>query len=183
MPTAAPLNRTDTSLESLFQYGDKNEYYKLYNKYAPAVLGVLSRTLGDKKLAEDCMRDAFRKIWEQRANYNPEKERLFTWMIKIAMSCVAGLPSDRRNQFADDVREEIDLVYAMDIKSYLKEKQEAEGLNFAIGVDVTIREAIRLIYFESQSFAGAAATLGIPVDMLREKMIKTIKQIKGSLLA
>ena len=84
---------------------------------------------------------------------------------------------------ADEIREEIDLVYAMDIKRYLQEMQKTQGEQFAAGLDLSIREAIHLIYFESFSFAGAAQKIGIPVDTLRGKMIQTIKQIKGSFLA
>ncbi|CAM4126299.1 RNA polymerase sigma factor, sigma-70 family [Pedobacter westerhofensis] len=181
LPSA--LNDVDNNLVTLFQHGDKEVYTRLYNKYAPAVLGVLSRMVGDKALAEECTNDAFCLIWSKRKDYDPAKERLFTWMIKIAKHCASCLPPEKRNQMADEIREEIDLVYAMDIKSYLQEMQKEQGDNFASGVDVTIREAIHLIYFESHSFAGAAEKIGISVDALREKMIQTIKQIKGSLLA
>jgi RNA polymerase sigma factor (sigma-70 family) len=183
MAISAPLNDTDVNMVNMFRYGDKDEYSKLYTKYAPAVLGVLIRTLGDQKLAEECMHEVFCRIWTERANYNPEKERLFTWIIKIVKNCIAGLSEDKKTMFADDVREEIDLVYAMDIKSYLHKQRQEQGDDFATGADVTIREAIHLIYFESYSFGGAAAKLGISVDVLREKMIKTIKLLKGSLLA
>ena len=179
----SPPDDVDNNLVSMFQHGDKEVYSRLYNKYAPAVLGVLTRLVGDRAIAEECANDAFCTIWSRRKDYDPAKERLFTWMIKIAKHSAACLPPDKRNQMADQIREEIDLVYAMDIKTYLQEMQKEQGDNFAAGLDVTIREAIHLIYFESHSFAGAAQRIGIPVDKLREKMIQTIRQIKGSLLA
>jgi|GEM_PF-1684356 len=182
MTVPSPADDLDNNLIAMFQHGDKEVYSRLYSKYAPAVLGVLNRMLGDKKLAEDCVNDTFCTIWSQREDYDPAKERLFTWMMKIAKNCADCLPPDKRNQMADEIREEIDLVYAMDIKRYLQEMQKEQGDNFAAGLDVTIREAIRLIYFESYSFAGAAQQIGIQVDQLRGKMIQTIKQIKGSLL-
>jgi hypothetical protein len=183
MDIPSSLDDLDTDLVNMFQHGDQYVYSMLYNKYAPAVLGVLIRTLGDQKLAEECMHKTFFKIWSERSGYKPGKERLFTWMIKIAKDCASCLPMEMRTQLADDIREEIDLVYAMDIKSYLHERQRIEGIDFAAGIDVTIKEAMHLIYFESYSFAGTAEKLHLSVDMLREKMIKTIKQIKGSVLA
>lgn len=183
MITPSAQNDVDDNLVSMFQHGNEEDYSRLYNKYAPAVLGVLHRMVGDQKLAEECTNDAFCTIWSRRKEYDPAKERLFTWIIKIAKNCASCLPPERRNQMADEIREEIDLVYATDIRSYLQVMQKEQGDHFAAGVDVTIREAIRLIYFESYSFAGAAEKIGVPVDTLREKMIQTIKQIKGSLLA
>jgi RNA polymerase sigma factor (sigma-70 family) len=179
---SAPAD-VDNNLIAMFQHGDKEVYSMLYNKYAPAVLGVLNRMIGDEKLAEECVNDTFCAIWSQRKNYDPAKERLFTWIIKIAKNCASCVPAEKRNQMADEIREEIDLVYAMDIKRYLQEMQKTQGEQFAAGLDLSIREAIHLIYFESFSFAGAAQKIGIPVDTLRGKMIQTIKQIKGSLLA
>jgi predicted DNA-binding protein (UPF0251 family) len=89
----------------------------------------------------------------------------------------------RENHLDDLIREEIDLIYAMDIKAYLLKKQQDEAEVFAVGIDADIKEAIRLIYFENCSFAAAAEKLEMPVDVLRGKMVKTIKQLKGSVLA
>jgi len=179
----SPQHDVDHNFVAMFQHGDKEVYARLYNKYAPAMLGVLQRMTGDRELAEECANQAFLAIWSQRKEYDPAKERLFTWIMKIAKQSLACVAPEKRNQMADEIREEIDLVYAMDIKTYLQEMQKEQGDNFAAGLDANIREAIHLIYFESQSFAGAAEKIGIPADTLRGKMIQTIKQIKGSILS
>lgn len=183
MKVASRLDDMDKNIVTLFLKGDKDDYLKLYDKYAPAVLGVLIRTMGDKDLAEECMRQAFCDIWSERKNYDPEKERLFTWILKIVKKSALYETLTKGRSLDDEIREGVDLVYATDIRSYLQEKQRTEGAQFASGVDEMIRTAIHLIYFESYSFAAAAEKLGIPVDALRGKMIRTIKQLKGSVLA
>ena len=183
MANSSPLDDMDNNFVALFQRGNKEDYLRLYNKYAPAVLGVLTRTIGDQKLAENCMNQAFCKIWSQRLDYDPSKERLFTWMIKIAKVNATCGPLGEQAFIADEIREEIDLVYATDMKAYLQEKKRTEGNNFAVGVDETIKEALHLIYFKSYSFAAAAEKLGISVDVLRANMVRTLKQLKGSVLA
>jgi len=183
MPNSSPLDVMDKYMVTLFQYGDESDYIKLYNKYAPAVLGVLTRTIGDQRLAEECINEAFCKIWSERLNYDPEKERLFTWMLKIAKTSNLYGALAKEKFLDDEIREGFDLVYATDLKTYLQEKQRTEGDQFAAGVDANIREAIRLIYFESHSFALAAEKLGMSVDSLRGEMVKTLKQLKGSVLS
>ena len=183
MAIPSPLDDLEKNMVVLFQQGDKSDYLKLYNKYAPAVLGVLTRTLGNQKLAEECVSESFCKMWTERLNYNPAKERLFTWMLKIVRSCAACAPLAEKSHLDDEIREQIDLIYATDIRAYLLEKQRAEGLDFAVGIDADIRQAIHLIYFENCNFAVAAEKLGMSVDALRGKMVKTIKQLKGSVLA
>lgn len=177
------LNDIDINIVAVFQHGDEEDYSRLYNKYAPAVLGVLTRTLGDQQLAEQCMHEAFCKIWSERLKYDPEKERLFTWMIKIAKACAARNPLTEKAFADDEIREEIDLIYATDIRSYLQDKQLHDGEGFATGIDDSIRQALHLIYFESLGFAEAAKKLNLPADVLRANMIKTIRKLKGSILA
>jgi RNA polymerase sigma factor (sigma-70 family) len=183
MAVPSPLEDMDKNMVILIQKGDKSDYIKLYTKYAPAVLGVLTRTLCSRPLAEECLQELFFKVWEERFNYQPEKERLFTWILKVAKTCTLFGAVARENHLDDLIREEIDLIYAMDIKAYLLKKQRDEGEVFAVGIDADIKEAIHLIYFENCSFAAAAEKLEMSVDVLRGKMVKTIKQLKGSVLA
>lgn len=184
MANPSPLDDMDKNIVILFQRGHESDYLNLYNKYAPAVLGVLTRTLGNQQLAEECAKEAFCRIWAERLNYNPDKERLFTWMLKIARSsALFGAVMAGKGQLDNEIREGIDLVYATDVKSYLHERQRTEGDSFMLGISTDIKEAIRLIYFENCSFAVAAQKLGVPADHLRGEMIKTIKQLKGSVLA
>jgi len=182
MTGLSSLDEMDKNMVDMFKNGDYSDYRKLYDKYAPAVLGVFIRTLGDRKLAEDCVKASFCEIWMQRLTYDPDKERLFTWMLKIAKTCSICAPLAEKNYVDSEIREEIDLVYATDIKAYLTGKKSAEGEGFGLGVSEEIKEAINLIYFKGLSFAVAAEELGISVEMLRGKMIKTIKQLKGSVL-
>lgn len=181
------FSSSDTDAEKnmviLFQQGEIGSYNNLYNKYAPAILGVLIRTIGDQQLAEECMQAAFIKIWAERQNYNPSKERLFTWLLKIAKSCVANIPAVQKKYVDEEIREEINLVCATDIKAYLMEKKQLEGENFAAGIDKSVKQAMQLVYFESCSFTAAAEKAGLSAEILRRKIVMTIKQLKGSQLA
>lgn len=182
MTNPSPLDEMDRMMVAMFRQGDQRDYHKLYNKYAPAMLGVLKRTLGDVQLAEECVQTTFCEIWKQRLTYNPEKERLFTWMLKISRGCAVFAPFAEKKSIDEEIREEIDLVYATDIKLFLQQKSVADGAGFAAGINRQIKEAIHLIYFKGCSFASAAEQLGISVDALRGDMIRTIKQLKGAVI-
>lgn len=45
MKSNASLSEMDRDLAFLLKQGSEEAYHKIYNKYAPAVLGVLTRTL------------------------------------------------------------------------------------------------------------------------------------------
>lgn len=182
MTYTSPLDELDKNVVAMFKEGSQKDYLKLYNKYAPAIMGVLIRTLGDKEIAEKCVNTVFFEIWSKRLEYDPEKERLFTWILKIVKSCAKCASSSEQKYLDDEIREEIDMVYAMDIQAYLENKKRTEGENFGLKVSETIRKAIHLIYFQRYSFSDAAAHLGMPVEHLRAEMIKNIKQLKGTVL-
>lgn len=162
-----------------FQQGDKTAFKELYDKYSPAILGVLIRAMADQKLAEECLSKVFCKVWSQRLCYHPEKEGLFTWILSIACGCATNEMSDGK-QSSDQILEDINLVCATDAKAYLKQKIRTEPANIENCISATMLQAIDLVYFKSNAFALTAEKLNMSVDSLKREMIKTIKQLMGS---
>lgn len=56
----------------------------LYEYYKGALYGIILRIVKIEVLAEEILQDVFVKIWQNIDKYDPQKGRLFTWMIKIA---------------------------------------------------------------------------------------------------
>jgi DNA-directed RNA polymerase specialized sigma24 family protein len=160
----------------LSQRENEQAFLVLYDKYAASILGILVRMTSNRKLAEKCLDHSFTRIWSERQQYDPAKEKLFTWMTKIARSCAAD------EQFAGKNRsdlEMIDLVFATNIKTYLYRKMLAEPDIFWTSLDSEMRLAIKLVYFQSHSFVETAKTLGMTLEMLKGRIIKTIRQLKN----
>lgn len=162
------------------QNDDREAFLKLYHKYAPAILGILTRTIVDRELAIECLNRSFYKIWSGRLNYDPGKERLFTWMVKIAMSCTNSEPFAQKNQSDNNLREAIDLILGTNIKTYLELKYQTEGGNFGYCLDSTMMQAINLIYFKSQGFVITSEKLGMSLDELKRIIIQAIRRLKTS---
>ncbi|MCB0652225.1 MAG: RNA polymerase sigma factor [Saprospiraceae bacterium] len=64
--------------------GDKSAFAELYDKYAPALYGVVSKIVRSEEIGRDVMQDAFVKIWKHIHSFNPEKGSIFTWMLNIS---------------------------------------------------------------------------------------------------
>lgn len=56
----------------------------LYDKYAPALYGVIMRIVKTEEIAEDVVQEAFVKIWYSFHQYEASKGKLFTWLINVA---------------------------------------------------------------------------------------------------
>ncbi len=92
MPEQYPIEK---EIIALFAKADKKAMDLLYDHYADALYGIVSRMLPREESAHDVMQDSFVKIWKNCKEYDPSKGRLFTWLVRIV-----------RNQAIDALRKE-----------------------------------------------------------------------------
>src|SRR5688572_30462770 len=86
-------NTTETSLIENLKAGDEKALSLLYDKYAPALYGIILKIVKQPELAEDVLQESFVKIWTNIAQYDSARGRLFTWLLNIC-----------RNQAIDKIR-------------------------------------------------------------------------------
>src|SRR5690349_12076877 len=60
-----------------------------YDSCAPAFYGYIKRTLREQKACDQTLEEAFYTIWTSINEYDPAKERLFTWSLKIVRKKVS----------------------------------------------------------------------------------------------
>lgn len=75
---------TETELVSLLKSRDNRSFAYLYDHYSGALLNIISQIVNDAELANDVLQEVFINIWKRIESYDPEKGRLFTWMLNIA---------------------------------------------------------------------------------------------------
>ncbi len=73
-------------IEFSLQSEDEQIFIKLYDQYSPALYGVIMKWVKDKALAEIVLENVFINAWHSRKNYDSRKERIFTWLYRIACS-------------------------------------------------------------------------------------------------
>ena len=61
-------------------------FEEIYDKYAPAIMGIITRIVFDKTAAGIILEKTFIEIWKTRQMYEPSKESFFIWIVKIARS-------------------------------------------------------------------------------------------------
>ncbi len=99
------------------QKGDPAAISLLFDRYAPALLGVISRIVNDPHKAESLLQAVFIRIRIELTAYDPEKIRLFTWMLGIARSTALesldppGVPEIRGAENTVNTTAAFELVY------------------------------------------------------------------------
>ncbi len=77
--------RSENTIVESVKAGNHQAFENLYDIYADPLLGVIIRIIGEGKLAEDALQQAFLEIWRQIKCFHSSKERMLVWMIKIAI--------------------------------------------------------------------------------------------------
>jgi DNA-directed RNA polymerase specialized sigma24 family protein len=66
----------------------KKHQYKafedFYDLYAPAFFGTIKTTLYKEDISQETLKNVFNTIWTSIDSYDPSKERLFTWAMRIS---------------------------------------------------------------------------------------------------
>src|SRR5687768_13913477 len=56
----------------------------LYDMYSSSLYGIIYRIIQHEEISEDLLQETFIKIWNSFGSFDPEKGRLFTWMVNLA---------------------------------------------------------------------------------------------------
>jgi RNA polymerase sigma-70 factor (ECF subfamily) len=62
-------------------FRDQAALGELYDRYGGLAYSLALRVLGDSGRAEDCVQEAFLKLWNGAARFNPERGSLRTWLV------------------------------------------------------------------------------------------------------
>lgn len=66
--------------------GQEGAIERLYKQYSRTVFSYLVSRLGDRAAAEDVQQQVFAEIWRRSEEFDPERSKLFTWVMVIARS-------------------------------------------------------------------------------------------------
>jgi len=133
----------------------------LYDRYSSAILGVLQKITGDNDMAEEAMQVCFINIWQNKSIYNSSKERLFTWMFKIAKEAANAAMQEKT-----DKKNQGNTLYV-------------SGANQGNGKVNNIASITEMIIFGNITQEEAAGKMGVSIAELRQMVRKEINKLRG----
>src|SRR5918997_6451923 len=86
----------DEDLMGLVAGGDERALSELYDRYSRPVYATGVRLLGDAQMAEELLQDAFTKVWQRAASFDPNRASFATWLYRITHN--RGVDLARRRQ-------------------------------------------------------------------------------------
>lgn len=160
------------------QQGNEAAFSKLYDKYSPALYGIILKIVRDDEVAQDILQDCFVTIWKKAQSFNAEKGSFFTWMLNIC-----------RNRSIDVLRKnkrESDHLDTMKETDYISTKEESMNIN-TIGLKDVVGDLseehqiiIEYLYFRGYTQQEVSDELEIPLGTVKTRARYAINELRNN---
>ncbi|MEN8184919.1 MAG: sigma-70 family RNA polymerase sigma factor [Myxococcota bacterium] len=159
--------------------GDRAALGRLYDRHAPAMLGLAYHVLKSRRDAEDLLHDVFLEVWNKAGDFDPQRGRVRGWLL-MRVRCRAidrarALQVARRHGLAapespapppPDLSAGPDAVRARRALETLPKEQ---------------RTVMELAYFGGLTGREIAERCGIPVGTVKSRLSAAMKRLRREL--
>ncbi len=149
----------------------------LYDHYSGALFNVITKTLRDEERAADVLQESFLKIWKNIASYNPEKGRLFTWILNIARNgAIDAVRMEGRKPAMDDIDDRSVQNERDDDKDAVQESSEMRAIIDLLRPERRI--LIDMAYFQGYTHEEISEELSIPLGTVKSRIRTALQELK-----
>ncbi len=160
----APGNQEDLLLVMAIRRGDQQALGRLYDKYAPAITGIISRIVYTDKLTDKILQKIFTHIWNEAALFDASRHSLFTWLLKITRQTAI----DEARSAQSEIPAKTQSVYA-----YTNNKDDGTVLTTTVEMQM-----FHLLYYKGLTCTEVATYLQLPADEIKKQVRMAIKNLE-----
>jgi RNA polymerase sigma-70 factor (ECF subfamily) len=183
---ASVVDKGDVTLISGAAAGDRDCLAGLYDRYAPALLAIGRRILGDRREAEDLLHDVFIEVWRQAGDYDESRGTVRAWLLMRMRSRAL----DRRKAAAFSKRADLpapDAVAAAVGDSHSGEDPELGADRDAVRralaeLPAEQRQVLELGYFEGLSSSEIAERVRAPIGTVKSRVAAALTKLRQGLM-
>lgn len=128
------------------------------------------------------LQDVFVKIWDRFNNYDPEKGKLFTWMLNVARN--QAIDKTRSKEISKDqkTRGIENVVNTIDNESYIEQRVDGIGVKEMLkGLPEEQKFVVEYLYFEGYSQSEIAEEFNIPLGTVKTRLRLAVQQLRLTL--
>lgn len=176
METVTQINKDEALLIRRLHERNEGAIDSLYDRYSDVLYGIILRVVKDEMTAMDVLQDSFVKIWQKADQYDPNKSKLFTWLLQVARNtAIDQLRSDKKSgereiQMTDPIvnriKEEGPDPDALDVQDHVKK------------LDPKYQEVIEALFFKGLTQQEASEYLDIPLGTVKTRLKIALRQLK-----
>lgn len=163
--------------------GDRRALRAIYDAEAPRMLGVATRLLRRRALAEEAVHDAFMQVWRRASSFDPARGQARTWLYAVLRNRALNiLRGEARTDLVEDF-ETIGLASEDESpESVVARLSEAGALRRCLETLEPIRRrAILLAYMHGLTHGELAGRLGVPLGTLKSWIRRSLLTLRDCL--
>ena len=166
---------SEQELVSKLSQKDQEAFERLYDDYSPALYGVIYRILKQEEIASEVLQDTFLKIWQKAGQFDPQKGKLFTWMINIARN--TAIDKLRSKEISQGSKTDLNVNYVhMKVEHPKDENVGVRDLLHQLDKDQ--KQVLEMIYFGGYTHAEASEELNIPLGTVKTRVRNGLIQLR-----
>lgn len=174
---------TDQSLMLAVRGGDVEKLGILFERHHAQLFNFLLRLTGSRHLSEDLVQEVFMRLLKYRHTYRGESQ-FTTWMFQIARN--ARIDYFRRGprdevSMEDEVREHVSLLPTPNEQAERNEEMQIL-LDALTKLPEERREVLLLRGFQGLKFDEIAEVLKCPVNTIKGRAFRAIRELRVSVL-
>ena len=186
--TARPeQDELDAELLRAVARGDEAAFARVYDRYAPILLGLMLRILRSRPEAEDVLQEVFLQVWQQARAFDPARGRAFTWLATLARSrAIDRLRAVDSRERAAQRSAEDGRPPAAGSEGWAEEgalrAERAEAVRAALAeLPEEQRQVLLLAYLEGMSQSEIAAAKNQPLGTVKTRTRTGLKRLSEAL--
>jgi len=165
---------------------DQEAMVALHARYADLMYSIAYRVLEDGSSAEECVQDAFMKVWQSAAQFDPKRGPLIAWLIGITRNVSIDKLRQRgrqraflQEQLPDDSGNEL----SFNLPTDWQDRERADGLRFAVqALPAEQRLVIELSYYGGMSQSEISEQLSVPLGTVKTRMRLGMQKLRDAWL-
>lgn len=164
--------------------GDRAAFEHLYRATSPKLFAIAVRILGSEALAEECLQDAYVKIWRRAGDYRPHLASPQTWLVTIVRN--GALDTLRRNRRQVTLQDPAHLEYLMNEWTTSPGPEgldnDSDRLRECLGqLNMDQRRCLEIAYFQGLSHAEIAQATGAALGTVKTWIRRGLEQLRKCL--
>jgi len=170
------MNSTEQKIVELLAKGDRKAIDLLYDNYADTLYGIIKNIIKDDDLAKDVLQDTFVKFWKKGKSYDPQKAKLFTWLLRITRNTAIDKYRSVNNRGDKEIQT---ADFNVNIESNNRFSPQLIDLGDHVArLDFKYREIIKALFYQGMTQREASESLGLPLGTVKTRLRDGLKHLR-----